>query len=335
MRNEGIAWDPKGPPVLVRVRGGLDADGKVIAYSYEWKGLSTRGDVNFEEHEPGHTLVGQMLGIGADREQREGGGSGGSYNFPNRRSVIRTLPPFLLMGSPLRTSHIRAPGAPAATFAGESSIDELAAAAGVDPVQFRLAYLTNPGQRAVIEAAAKLAGWEARPSPGSGAAAARSGRVRGRGFACAGGFGSIVALVAEVEVDVQTGRVRVTRFACAVDAGLIINSDGARNTVEGALLHTMSRTLHEEVKFDRTKVNSVDWQTYPIGTIADAPDKIDIVFINPEKRDPSGLGEPPVGPVPAAIANAIFDAAGVRVRQAPLTPARIKAALDSRTTSRA
>ena len=89
----------------------------------------------------------------------------------------------------------------------------------------------------------------------------------------------------------------------------------------------MSRTLHEEVRFDRTKVTSVDWRTYPVATIADAPDKIDIVFINPEQRDPSGLGEPPVGPVPAAIANAIFDATGVRLRQVPFTPARVKAAL--------
>jgi CO/xanthine dehydrogenase Mo-binding subunit len=330
MRDEGIAWDPKGPPVLVRVRGGLDAANKVIAYSYEWKGPSTRGDVNFEEHDPAHTLVGQMLGIGQDREQREGGGSGGNYNFPNRRSVVRTMNPFLLMASPLRGAHLRAPGAPAATFASESSIDELAAAAGVDPVQFRLTYLTNAGQRAVIEAAAKLAGWETRVSPRPGVARARSGRATGRGFAVAGGFGSIVAVVAEVEVDLGTGRVRVTRFASAVDAGLIVNSDGAKNTVEGALLHTMSRTMHEEVKFDRTKVTSVDWRTYPIGTMADTPDKIDLVFINPENRDPSGLGEPPVGPVPAAIANAIFDATGARVRQVPLTPARVKAALDSR-----
>jgi CO/xanthine dehydrogenase Mo-binding subunit len=329
MRHEGIAWDPKGPPVVVRVRAGLDAQGKVTAYSYEWKGLSTRGDVNFEENEPGHTLVGQMQGIGADREQREGGGSGGSYNFPNRRSVVRIVPPFLLMASPLRTSHLRAPGAPAATFAGESSIDELAAAAGADPVAFRLAYTTLPAQRAVIEAAAKLAGWEARPSPRPGITRRRSGKVAGRGFACAGSFGSVVGLVAEVEVDVQTGVVRVTRFACAVDAGLIINPDGARNTVEGALLHTMSRTLHEEVRFDRTKVISVDWRTYPIGTIADAPDKIDVVFVNPERREPQGLGEPPVGPVPAAIANAIFDATGARLRQVPLTPARMKAALDA------
>jgi CO/xanthine dehydrogenase Mo-binding subunit len=335
MRNEGIAWDPKGPPVVVRVRGGLDAQGKVIAYSYEWKGLSVRGDVNFEEHEPGHTLVGQMLGIGADREQREGGGSSGPYNFPNKRNVVRIVPPLLLMASPLRTAHIRAPGAPAATFASESSIDELAAAAGADPVQFRLAYITVPSQRAVIEAAAKLAGWDARSSPKPGTTRAQSGKVSGRGFACAGGFGSVVAVVAEVDVDLQTGQVRVTRFACVADAGLIVNSDGARNTVEGALLHTMSRTLHEEVRFDRTKVTSVDWRTYPIGTIADAPDKIDVVFINPERREPQGLGEPPVGPVPAAIANAIFDATGVRLRQVPLTPARVKAALESRSSAKA
>lgn len=330
MRDEGLAWDPKGPPVLVRVRAGMDADGKVTAYLYEWKGLSTRGDVNFEEHEPAHTLVGQFMGIGADREQREGGGGAGAYNFPNRRSVVRTLPPFLLMGSPLRTAHLRAPGAPAATFASESSIDELAAAAGVDPVQFRLSYSSNKSQQAVIEAAAKLAAWEPRPSPRAGAIQAKSGRLTGRGFACASGFGSIVAVVAEVDVDVTSGRVRVTRFACAIDAGLIVNADGAKNTVEGALLHTMSRTLHEEVTFDRTRVTSVDWRTYPVGRISDTPDRIDVVFINPERRDPSGLGEPPVGPVPAAIANAIFDATGVRLRQVPLTPARMKAALAAR-----
>ena len=329
MRSEGIAWDPKGPPVLVRVRGGLDADGHVIAYSYEWKGPSTRGDVNFEEHEPGQTLVGQMQGLGRDRAQREGGGRGGAYAFPNKRSVIRVMDPLLLMVSPLRAVHLRAPGAPPASFAGESSIDELATAAAADPVQFRLTYLTDPGHRAVIEAAANLAGWDTRPSPRARDAGARSGTVTGRGFSCAPG-GTGVALVAEVEVDLESGRVRVTRFACAVDAGLIVNADGAKNTVEGALLHTMSRTLHEEVTFDRTKVTSVDWRTYPIGTIADTPDTIDIVFINPEQRDPQGLGEPPCGPVPAAIANAIFDATGVRLRQVPFTPARVRAAFEPR-----
>jgi CO/xanthine dehydrogenase Mo-binding subunit len=329
-RHEGIAWDPKGPPVLVRVRAGLDEASRVIAYSYEWKGPSVRGDVHWEEEDPAHTLVGQLLGVGKDRQQQNGGGGAGPYSFPSKRTVVRIMDPFLLMASPLRGAHLRAPGGPPSTFAAESSIDELAAAAGADPVQFRLAYLKMPRQRAVIEAAAQLAGWDTRRSPKPTASQGRSGRATGRGLACATGFGTTVAVVAEVEVDLNTGRVRVKRFACAADAGLIVNADGARNAVQGALLHTTSRTLYEEVKFDRTKVTSADWRTYPIATMADAPDQIDIVFLNPEQRESAGLGEPPCAPVPAAIANAIFDATGARVRQVPFTPARVKAALEAR-----
>jgi len=245
-----------------------------------------------------------------------------SYNFPNKRHTTHALSPLLEMGSPLRTTHLRLPTGSVVTFAAESFIDELAAAAGADSVQFRLRYLTAPREVTLIKAAAEAGGWNTRPSPGPGARVVGSGVVKGRGIALRGG----AATVAEVEVDLQTGKVRVKRFVCAHACGLIVNPDGLKNVIEGNLLHSMSRTLYEEVKFDRSKVFSEDWATYPIATMADVPDQIEKVLINEPNSPPRGAGEETSAQTQPAIGNAIFDATGVRLRRLPFTAERVKAA---------
>ncbi len=323
MRHEGIGWDPKGPAVVMHMRGGLDAAGSVIALEAEARGFSQR-DVHSRESAPGATLVGQLLGF--EREVRNNLGTPrGSFAFPNKSQATHVIHPLLEMGSPLRTAHLRLPSGPHATFADESFIDELAEAAGADPVQFRLGYLTEERQVHALKSAAEAAGWQTRTSPRPGARARGAGVAAGRGIA----FRGRIATVAEVEVNLQTGKVWVKRFVCAHDCGLICNPDGLRNAIEGNLLHSMSRALYEEVKFDRFKVTSVDWRTYPIATIEDTPEKIDLVLINRPDLPPSGAGEPSSAHTAAAMANAIFDATGVRLRRVPFTAERVKAALDA------
>jgi CO/xanthine dehydrogenase Mo-binding subunit len=219
----------------------------------------------------------------------------------------------------------------------------MAARAKADPVQFRLKMLTghaagsndDPGFRrarsiAVVEAAAKAYGWEARPSPSSRG----SGRVlTGRGVAYAFRGQTVVAEVAEVEVTRDTGRVWVRRLVCAHDCGLVINPEALRRTIEGAMMHALSRALYEEVAFDGEKVTSVDWNSSPTLTHADTPDRIDVVLVNgdPNPNRPDlphyGAGEAACKPMMAAVANAIFDATGVRLRRVPFREARVLAAI--------
>ena len=181
-----------------------------------------------------------------------------------------------------------------------------------------------PRDAAVIRAAAEKAGWQPRTSP----RAARSGEVlSGRGIAYAVRNGTVVAAVAEIEVERKSGRIWGRKFTVAHDCGLIINPEGIRYTIEGNVVQGLSRTLFEEVRFDREKVTSVDWLSYPILEIRDAPETIEVVLINHPEIAPSGAGEPTIRVIPAAVANAFFDATGVRLRRAPLTPERVKAAL--------
>ena len=204
-------------------------------------------------------------------------------------------------------------------------MDEVAAAAGADPVEFRIKYLAEPRAKAVLTAAAEKAGWDKRASPkkssGSGDIAT------GRGIGLSTRNGTYVGTVAEVEVNRRTGEVRVTRFVCAHDCGLIVNPDALRSTIAANLVQSLGRAMKEEVTFDRSNVTSVDWVTYPIARAADIPSQVDIVLLNHPELPSSGAGEPSSRATAAAIANAIFDATGVRVRQAPMTPARVKAAL--------
>jgi CO/xanthine dehydrogenase Mo-binding subunit len=262
------------------------------------------------------------------------------YAIPNRRMTGHVVSLPLVWETPLRTGNLRDPNGPQSTFAAESFIDELAAAAGADPVEFRLKLLTartddDEGFRrarsiAVVKAAAQAYGWDARPS------ARRRGTgpiLTGRGIAYSFRSQTVVAEIAEVDVHRETGRVWVKRLVCAHDCGLVVNPEALRRTIEGAMMHAVSRALYEEVTFDSEKVIGVDWNSSPTLTHADTPERIDVVLVNgdpnPNRPDlpPYGAGEASCKPMIAAVANAIYDATGVRIRRVPFRNARVLAAL--------
>jgi len=321
MRRDGTAWDPKAPASTHRARAALDAAGKVTAYEFTSRAFS-RVNINSNESDPRDSLAGMELGL----TLKPGVGFGTpaeSYGFGNKLLAWEVIAPLLERASPLRTSHMRDPVGLQIQFASEQFIDELAAATGVDPVAFRLNYLTAPRDREVVKAAAEKAGWQASP-----AARQRSGELlMGRGIAYAQRGGSIVAVVAEIEVERKTGRIWGRKFTVAHDCGLVVNPQGLRHTIEGGLVQGLSRCLFEEVRFDRNMVTSVDWASYPILEMPDAPETIEVVLINRPEVAPTGAGEATSRVVPAAVANAFFDATGVRLRRAPMTRARVLAAL--------
>jgi len=329
MRYEGHGWDPKGPASVHRTRAALDKDGAVIGYVFESKGFS-RVDIDTNESDPVYSLAGQLIGMPLKSLQGFGVPAE-SYGFANKRLAWETIAPLLDRASPLRTAHLRDPVGPQIQFASESLLDEIAAATGTDPVAFRLRYLKAPRDIAVVKAAAERARWQTRPSPNPDRrpAPAKAGgdTLTGRGIAYAQRSGAVVAIVAEVEINRRTGKVWARKFTVAHDCGLIINPDGLRRCIEGNVMQGTSRALSEEVTFDRTKVTSVDWTSYPILDITEAPETVDIVLINRPELPPAGAGESSIRPVAAALANAVFDATGVRLRRAPLTPERLKPAL--------
>src|SRR5204863_7180430 len=198
------------------------------------------------------------------------------------------------------------------SFGSESFMDGMAAALNIDPVELRLRHISNPRDMAVVKAAAEKSGWQTRPSPRRDQTGTK---VTGRGIAYTQHGGTRVAVVAEVDIDRSTGKGWARKFTVAHDCGLIINPDGIRHTIEGNIVQGVSRTLWEEVKFDSKNVTSVDWMSYPILDITETPQAIDVVLINHPEIAPSGAGEPSIRPVAAAIANAIFDATGVRIRR--------------------
>ena len=240
------------------------------------------------------------------------------YTFPNVKATARWL-----ADTPFKPSWIRTPGRMQNTFANESFVDEVAASAGVDPIEFRLGNLKDVRGAECIQRCAKLASW----TPRKGARA--SGNIaKGRGFSYVKYelVRTYVAVVADVEVNRRTGVVRVTNFYCAHDCGQIINPDGLRNQIEGNIVQTESRTLIEELRFDTSRVLSVDWQSYPILKFPDVPE-IAMDLIDRPNEAPWGAGEPAAAVVPSAIANAIYDAVGARMRSVPFTPQKVQAAL--------
>jgi nicotinate dehydrogenase subunit B len=321
MRADGTAWDPKGPASVHHVRAGLDASGQVVALSYRSKAFS-RENIASHPDDPTQSLTGQLTGMPVKTKHAFDVPEEG-YEFANRDLGWEVVPALLDCASPLRTSHLRDPLGPQLNFASESFIDELAFATRTDPVAFRLQYLKDQRGIAVIEAAAKQAQWTPRPAGGDKPA----GKVlTGRGIAFARRKNTRVAVIAEVEVNRRTGRIWPRHWTVAHDCGLIVNPDNLRRVIEGNILHATSRALFEEVRFNEHTVTSVDWMSYPILEMRDAPEKIDIVLIDHPDDLPLGAGEPATRPVAAAIANAVFDATGIRLRQAPLCAARVKAA---------
>ncbi len=321
-RDQGTGWDPKAPASIHRVRAAIDSAGNVVGYDFLSKGFS-RIDVNTNGSKPWDTLAGQTRGVAL----QSGDGFGfpqESYGFANKRLAWETIAPLLDRASPLRSAHMRDPVGPQIHFASESFMDELAAALAVDPVEFRLRYLRDPRDIAVVNAAAEKAGWQRRPSPRRDQ---QGEKVSGRGIAYAQRGPTRVAVVAEVEVNRSTGSIWARKFTVAHDCGQIINPDGLRHVIENNVVQAASRTLWEEVKFDDKNVTSVDWKTYPILDITEAPEQVDIVLINHPQIAPSGAGEASSRPVPAAIANAVFDATGVRIRRAPFAPGYVRSAL--------
>lgn len=339
-RAEESAWDTKGPPYLFKLRGALDASGKLTALHYD---ACAADHAHLWYNEPDTVLIAQLMGR---RPKQPAKGTAESptamYAIPNTRTTTRIVSMPLVFETPLRTGNLRDPNGPQVTFAFESFIDELAAAAQVDPVRFRLDLIEASAEDksfrkarslAAVRAAAKAYGWEPRPSPRPAASARRGNVLTGRGIAYTYRSNTVAVVIAEVEVDRTSGRVWAKRLVCSHDCGLVINPDGLRHTVECGMLHGLSRALWEEVQFDGEKVTSVDWASHPSLRHSDTPERIDIVVVNgdpnPEREDlaPYGAGETSHKPVIAAVANAIFDATGVRIRRAPFRAERVLAAL--------
>lgn len=326
MRQDEHRWEPKGPAHVQQMRAGLDEQGNIIAWdfqdrSYPWtaeEGLAVR-------------LVDPAKEKPLGRKANGDGCGGEYYNFPNSRVIASVIPWQNKQATMLRTTALRAPGDPARNFASECFMDELAAAAGVDPIEFRLRHLKDSRIADVLRTVAQSSGWQSRPSAQKPPA---SGLALGRGVAFALRDGTHVAAVAEVAVNQQNGRVQVKRIVVAHDCGLVINSDGVRAQVEGNAIQSTSRALLEEVKFDRSNVTSSDWGSYPILSFLDVPE-VEVTLINRHDVPISGAGEGATIPIPAAIANAIFDATGARLRQVPFTSKRVKAALEARQADKA
>jgi nicotinate dehydrogenase subunit B len=338
MRHEETGWDTKGPAFAFTMRGALDAAGNLAALDYDAR-AADYCHVGYNEADT--VLIAQLMGR---RRATPASGSAGTpsemYEIPNRRTASQVVALPLVWETPLRTGNLRDPNGPQITFASESFIDELAAAAHADPVEFRLRLLTaseadDGGFRrvrsiAVVKAAAEAFAWDARPSPRP---ASRGDLLSGRGIAYAFRNQTVVAEIAEVEVNRRTGHVWVKRLVCAHDCGLVINPEALRHTIECAMLHSLSRALHEEVRFDAEKTTGVDWITHPSLRHADTPARIDVVLVNgdpnPRRSDlpPYGAGETACKPLIAAVANAIFDATGVRLRRVPFRDERVRAAL--------
>jgi len=316
-RAEGTAWDPKAPAGIISMKAGLDDAGNVTGWLFKAKGFNG-WDVRFTGESPEHTLVGMLTGhkkwnaynFNTPEE---------SYQFPKHVHWWETVPPYLQEASPMRTAHLRAPQEMQTRFGQESFIDEVAAAAGMDPVAFRLKHLKDEREIAVVKAAAEKMGWQPRAARAGGGTL-----MTGRGIALHSGYQSYAAVACEVEVNKSTGRIWVKKVVIGHDCGMMVNPTGVRAALEGQIMQGISRALYEEVHFDDKRVTSVDWQTYRIANMDDMPAEVELVLINRPDKPIGGAGEPAIVCFPAAIANAVADATGVRIRRYPMVPERVK-----------
>jgi len=321
MRDDEFAWEPYGPAMSMQIDAALDGSGRIVDWTYQvWTNThSTRPGGNdgvnliaawhlADPMKPASPEVIPLPAGGGDRNAIA------IYDIPSKRMTQHFIPEM-----PIRVSALRTLGAYANVFAIESFMDELAAAAGADPLEFRLRHLSDPRAKAVLEAAAKAADWRAGAAP-------TGTRGRGIGFAHYKNHACYVAVVAEVEVDRATGAVRVLKATCAADAGQIVNPDGLKNQMEGGIVQSTSWTLKEQVTFDRERITSRDWQSYPILTFAEVPE-VEVMLIDRPGEPWLGAGEAASGPTAAAIANAVAHATGARIRDLPLSPERVKAGL--------
>jgi nicotinate dehydrogenase subunit B len=320
MREDEHGWDPKGPPTLIDLRAALDEEGNVQAWESEFfVPLQTPGGFNVP------LIAATLGGMPADDHIAPGNIFQNSvipYKFANIKTQLHRLE-----NTPFRPSWIRTPGRMQNTYANECFMDELAAAASADPVEFRLKYLDPADKRGieVLSRVAALAKWEKRPS---GKADQSGDVVKGRGVAyCKYELvRTYIAAVADVEVKRSTGDIRVTKFYLAHDCGQIINPDGLKNQLDGNIIQTISRTLLEELKFNRSMVTSLDWESYPILRFPDIPEIVYDLIDRPNEK-PWGAGEPSAAVVPCAISNAVFDALGTRMRSVPFTPDKVREAM--------
>jgi len=322
MREDEFGWEPYGSAMVMKMQAQLDESKNIVNWQHEtWSyphstrpmsrpdGSFVLGGWHLANPAPATTPNNSPQPAGAaDRNAVP------LYDFPRQNVLLHYL-----TDMPVRTSALRTLGAYANVFALESFMDETALAAGVDPVAFRLQHMKNPRARAVIELAAQKAGWKPN-TRGDGS------RGRGIAFAQYKNLAAYCAVVADVTVDRRTGAVRVTRAIAAVDAGLIINPDGVVNQIEGGIIQSASWTLKEQVKFDRQRITTRSWADYPIFTFNDVP-AVDVHLINMPNERSLGTGEGSQGPAVAAIANAIANATGKRLRDLPFTPDKVKAAL--------
>jgi CO/xanthine dehydrogenase Mo-binding subunit len=347
-RQDEMAWENYGPAFVIDQRVALDASGTIVAWDYESWTLSLGGRPGYNA--PGNVVTGYLAGFPPQSVMPRspapapmnfdngsntapsyvtgtvGGRSGGCGVVKSERAVTRTVE------SPFFTGPLRSPARLQNTFAHESFMDEIAASLKADPVEYRLRHLRDPRLREVVTAATQKAGWDRRPSPRNGNGSRRSGVANGRGMACVlyEGDNGYCALVADVDVNLSTGLVTVKRCVAAMDCGPISNPDGVRNQMEGGIIHGISRALREEVTWSGERVTSVDWKTYRPWFLGEQVPSIETVLINRPDAEAMGAGETTITVIAAAIGNAIFDATGVRVRQLPFTPERVKAAIDGR-----
>jgi nicotinate dehydrogenase subunit B len=322
MRADEHGWDPKGPPTLIDLRAGVDDKGRVVAWESEF--FVPEGGIG-----PVPLIAATLVGAPAAPTEPSlmplfnylTVNSAIPYTFPNIKTVAH-----LLAETPFRWSWIRMPGRMQNGFANECFLDELAALIGADPLDFRVIHLNDQRAAELLRRLATLAKWEKRPSPRK---ASQNDVVTGRGVSYVKDFPSptYAGAVAEIEVDRRNGEIRVQRVFVVHDCGQVINPDGVMNQIEGNIIQTVSRTLKEELLFDRSAVTSLHWATYPILTFPEVPDVI-IELIDRPTVAPSGAGEAAAAVVPSAISNAVFDALGVRLRSVPFTPAKVMAAIE-------